>query len=178
LAHFVLPDVRFRRSFIAAVREFHDDAEPVPWFVSGVTAEELEAPGAFARHVDGLLAERREDAPRAPAFVPATTLWWVEGDEFPGRLGIRHRLTAALESAGGHIGYDVRPTARRRGHGTAVLRAALPHVHRLGIDPALIMCDDTNTASRRIIEHAEARFADRLGHKLRYWLPTAPTSAS
>jgi hypothetical protein len=42
-------------------------------------------------------------------FVPMTTLWWVDGERFLGRLAIRHRLTPALEKAGGHIGYDVRP---------------------------------------------------------------------
>jgi len=178
VSHFVLPDRRFRLSFIAAVREFHDHAEPVPWFVAEVTAERLEAPGAFDHYVDGLLAEQREDAPRRPGFVPVTTLWWVDGEEFLGRLAIRHRLTPELESLGGHIGYDVRPTARRRGHGTAMLHAALPYAHRLGIDPALIMCDNTNIASRNIIEGAGARFADQRGRKLRYWLPTAPIRTS
>src|SRR5437899_2275313 len=63
---------------------------------------------------------RKRDAPGRPVRrVPSTTFWWLDGDEFLGRLAIRHRLTPFLLKAGGHIGYDVRPGARRRGHATA-----------------------------------------------------------
>jgi predicted acetyltransferase len=58
--------------------------------------------------------------------VPATTRWWVSDDEYLGRLTIRHRLTAHLRNVGGHIGYDIRPSARRCGHATAMVAAALP----------------------------------------------------
>ena len=39
--------------------------------------------------------------------LPCTTLWYVEGAEYFGRLAIRHRLTDFLRDSGGHIGYDV-----------------------------------------------------------------------
>jgi predicted acetyltransferase len=58
--------------------------------------------------------------------VPCTTLWWVDGPAHLGRIAIRHRLTPWLREVAGHIGYDVRPSARRRGHATAMLAAALP----------------------------------------------------
>jgi GNAT superfamily N-acetyltransferase len=57
------------------------------------------------------------------------------GEEFLGRIAVKHRLTDRLREVGGHIGYDVRPTARRRGHATAVLAAALLLAHDLGIEP-------------------------------------------
>ena len=69
----------------------------------------------FGRFVAAVLADRLEETPRPEGFVPATELWWVDGDEFLGRISIRHRLTPTLLEVGGHIGYDVRPTARRRG---------------------------------------------------------------
>lgn len=73
---------------------------------------------------------------------------------------------------GGHIGYDVRPTARRRGHATAMLRAALPIARRIGIETVLVTCDLTNTASRKVIESCGGRFEDERGGKLRFWVPT------
>ena len=51
--------------------------------------------------------------PAEPAARPRRT----EG------LDVRHRLTPALSEVGGHIGYAVRPSARRRGHATALLRS-------------------------------------------------------
>ena len=107
-------------------------------------------------------------------LVPQTTLFWAEGDEFVGRLELRHRLTDALYAQGGHIGYYVRPSARRQGHATAMLAAGLPMAAAMGIDPALITCDDTNVASRRVIEANGGVPIAPSGVKLRYWVPTAP----
>jgi predicted acetyltransferase len=87
-------------------------------------------------------------------------------------LAIRHRLTPALEQLGGHIGYDVRPSARRQGHATAMLAAALPIARSLGISQALVMCDRTNIASQRVIEAGGGRLLDITERKLRYWVPT------
>ncbi|TSB21636.1 GNAT family N-acetyltransferase [Streptomyces benahoarensis] len=81
-----------------------------------------------------------------------------------------------LLAHGGHIGYDVRPTARRRGHATAMLRAALPRARVLGLDRVLITCDATNTASRKVIEACGGLFEDRRGVKLRFWVTTGEVS--
>jgi predicted acetyltransferase len=101
-----------------------------------------------------------------------TTLSWVHDDEVLGRLAIRHRLTPALEAAGGHIGYDVRPGARRQGHATAMLHAALPIAHALGVNPALLTCEKPNTASQRVIEANGGQLLDERGSKCRYLVPT------
>jgi predicted acetyltransferase len=106
-------------------------------------------------------------------LVPQTTLFWAEGDEFVGRFEIRHRLTDALYEQGGHIGYYVRPSARGQGHATAMLAAGLPMAAEMGINPALVTCDDTNVASRRVIEANGGVPIAPSGAKLRYWVPTA-----
>jgi predicted acetyltransferase len=119
---------------------------------------------------------RLEGSPRPAGHVPATALWWTEGAEYLGRLAIRHRLTPRLLTIGGHIGYDVRPTARRRGHATAMLAAALPMAHELGIDLALVTCDVANIASRKVIEANGGVLEDERDGKLRFWVPTAPAA--
>jgi predicted acetyltransferase len=96
----------------------------------------------------------------------------VEGDEFLGRTSIRHRLTPALLEIGGHVGYDVRPSARRRGHATAMLQAALVVARDLGIDPALVTCDVDNVGSRTVIERNGGVLEDQRSGKLRFWVPT------
>ena len=132
------------------------------------------SPEGFEAYVRQLLAQSLEETPRPEGFVPATTLWWTDGRDFLGRLSIRHRLTERLVERGGHIGYDIRPSARRRGHATAMLRAALPVARELGIESALITCDFDNIASKRVIENNGGVFEDRRGEKLRFWVPTAP----
>jgi predicted acetyltransferase len=127
----------------------------------------------FAAYVRHVRDQAHEDAPRPAHHVPATTLWWVEGQEYLGRIAVRHRLTPALLEAGGHIGYDVRASARRRGYATAMLAAVRPVAHALGIDPALITCEDTNVASWRVIEANGGVYEDTRDGKRRYWMPTA-----
>ena len=127
----------------------------------------------FAAYVAALRAEALDDTARAPGLVPSTTCWWVEGRDYLGRLAIRHRLTDRLREVGGHIGYDVRPSARRAGHATAMLRAALPKARDLGIDPALITCDLDNLASRKVIEANGGVLEDERDGKLRFWIATS-----
>jgi len=78
-----------------------------------------------------------------------------------------------LRKVGGHIGYDIRPSARRHGHATAMLRAALAVAHRLNINPALLTCDTDNLGSRKVIERNGGVLEDQLGDKLRFWVPTS-----
>ncbi|MGH3413062.1 MAG: GNAT family N-acetyltransferase [Marmoricola sp.] len=175
MAELVDPDVRFQAPFLAAMAEFADEGRCGD--DSGI-GHDLQKYGPcwhtrewFAAFVAARLAER--DGPVADGWVHNTNLWWVEGEEYIGRMSIRHGLTDQLREVGGHIGYDVRRSRRRQGHATAMLRAALPIAHGLGIDPALVTCDDDNLASIRVIEGAGGVLEDRRGHKRRYWVATA-----
>jgi predicted acetyltransferase len=116
-----------------------------------------------------------ESTPRPAGFVPATTWWWVDGEEYLGRIVVRHRLTENLLQVGGHIGYDARPTARRHGHATAMLREVLPLCRTVGIDRALVTCDLDNVASRKVIEANAGELEDERAGKLRFWVPVPST---
>ncbi|WP_274915724.1 GNAT family N-acetyltransferase [Streptomyces sp. WZ-12] len=168
------PTVRVHDSFRAAMAEFRAEGvhrspdsglgrELRTWHTRWPSAEGF---AAYVREVGGVALDERADG-----AVPLSTLWWVDGDTFLGRITVRHRLTPSLRDLGGHIGYAVRPTARRRGHATAMLRAVLPYAHReLGLDPVLVTCDDTNAGSRRVIEACGGVFEDRRAERLRYWI--------
>jgi predicted acetyltransferase len=175
----IAPHARVHRSFLAAMTEFQAEAADRPDDDSNTGqairkyASRWADPAEFARYLRELQDEAREQAPRPDGRVPQTTLWWVSGDEYLGRISIRHRLTAGLREIGDHIGYDIRPSARRRGHATAMLARALPVAGGLGINPALITCDDTNVASRRVIEANGGRLASASDGILRFWVPTS-----
>ena len=175
----ILPDPRVQSSFLTAVKEFQAEGRGVASDHSMLGREisqwgdRLEDPAGFAEYTDWVRADALEGSSRPPGFVPATSLWWVDGREYLGRLTIRHRLTPSLLTLGGHIGYDIRPSGRRRGHATAMLAAALPVAKRLDIDPALITCNEDNVGSRKVIEANGGILEDVRDGKLRFWTPTS-----
>ncbi|MHB8958235.1 MAG: GNAT family N-acetyltransferase [Candidatus Limnocylindrales bacterium] len=176
----ISPDARLRRSFADAMDEFRsegrgsaDDRSVIGRYLRDHAAA-MASDRAFEAFVARIRADRLEETPRPPGFVPATELWWVEGDAFLGRVGVRHRLTPTLLEAGGHIGYDVRPSARRRGHATEMLRQALAVARELAVDSALVTCDVDNVGSRTVIERNGGVLEDERAGKLRFWVPTRP----
>ena len=66
-------------------------------------------------------------------------------------LQIRHYFNAYLEKYGGHIGYSVAPSERRKGYASQMLKLALPKCKELGIDKVLITCIEDNIGSRKTI---------------------------
>ena len=125
-----------------------------------------------------MVSRGKEPPYRPDGYVAQTILWWTAGDEFLGRLTIRHRLTLHLLYEGGHIGYEVRPTARRRGHATAMLAAATSVRRELGVTKALIDCDPANLASRRVIEKNGGEFGGEWDDELYFWVSTDATDMS
>lgn len=174
----VAPTTAVHASFLAAMAEFQQEGRGQPDDQTMIGDEirthrdKWQHATVFAAYVTALRADALEQTPRRAGYVPCTTLWYVEGSDYLGRLAIRHRLTEWLHEYGGHIGYDVRPSARRQGHATAMLQAALPVAKRLGIDDVLITCDTDNVGSRKVIEANGGRFADERGGKLRFWVRT------
>jgi predicted acetyltransferase len=129
-------------------------------------------PDGFASYVADLRAEADPDHVR-PGWVPCTTWWWAHEDQFLGRIAVRHELTDRLRITGGHIGYGVRPTARRAGHATSMLRAVLPRARSLGVTPsALLTCDTTNLVSHKVIEANGGVMAEQDDGVCRFWVPT------
>ncbi|WP_350281566.1 GNAT family N-acetyltransferase [Kribbella sp. HUAS MG21] len=177
----IVPSVAVHRSFLAAWDELGPDHERWMGARSIIgseqewTREQAADPAAFARLVDAIRAEAEPSTVLAPGMVHQTVLWFVDGVEFLGRLSIRHELTPALIEVGGHIGYCVRPSARRRGHATRMLVQSLPIAAGLGIEPALVTCDVDNTGSRKVIEAAGGELEDERHGKLRFWVPTELT---
>ena len=86
-------------------------------------------------------------------FVPSTQYIYVrESDrKVVGVIQIRHRFNAYLEKYGGHIGYSVAPSERRKGYATQMLGSVLPECVRLGLGKVLITCAQGNEGSRRTI---------------------------
>lgn len=85
--------------------------------------------------------------------VPDSTFFCLDLDRniFVGAVNIRHYLNEALLFSGGHIGDGIRPSERRKGYATAMIRLALEECRKLGIPRVLMTCDKDNVASARTI---------------------------
>jgi predicted acetyltransferase len=165
------PDVRFHSSWLEGAAEF-DGGRQDGGGTDGWKLEDLKDPRTFGRFVDWLVKDSLPESPRKPGHVPCTYLWIVEGGTFLGSLAIRHELTDSLLNEGGHIGYSVRPSARRRGHAARALAGALPIARELGIQRILLTCDEDNAGSRATIEKNGGLYEDTRNSKRRYWIST------
>ncbi|GKU30518.1 acetyltransferase [Clostridium folliculivorans] len=96
------------------------------------------------------LYRKRETCP--PHLSPSDTFFLVnENNSLLGAISIRHYLSEQLLKLGGHIGYGIRPTERRKGYATEMLKLALEKCRYMGIEQVLITCDKDNIGSSKTI---------------------------
>ena len=92
------------------------------------------------------------------------------------RRRLRHTLSPQLLIEGGHIGYDIRPTRRGKGHATRILELALLRAPSRGITRVLVTCNEDNAASVRVIQQnggveAEPSTSEQSGKAVRrFWI--------
>lgn len=87
----------------------------------------------------------------SPGTVAHETFWLVEGDQVVGVSNFRWQLTDSLRRIGGNIGYGVRPSARRKGFATRILRETLVKARERGLSGLLVTCDRENIGSAKCI---------------------------
>lgn len=87
--------------------------------------------------------------------VPALTYFYVResDDEIVGMVNLRLALNDFLRTEGGHIGYGIRPTERRKHYATDMLTKALRVYETLGIREVILTCDKCNPASAGVIRN-------------------------
>lgn len=89
-----------------------------------------------------------------PEWVPATTFFAVRisDQSIIGMIDIRHNLgNAFLAEYGGHVGYAVRPSERKKGYATQMLKMALEYAKSLDINKVMLGCYADNSASIKTI---------------------------
>ena len=110
----------------------------------------------------------------SPGFVTAHTFFALDNDKIVGIINARHELNDYLLNLGGHIGYSVRKSERRKGYAKKMLKYSSEFLFSLGLDKILITCDKNNIASKRTIESCggilENEVIEATRTTLRYWI--------
>lgn len=106
-------------------------------------------------------------------LVPQTIYWFYVDDRPIGYGKLRHRLNEKLLEHGGHIGYVITPSARNQSYGKLALKELVKQAHLIGIKEILLTCDESNTASRRIIESAGGILSELKEGSCKYWINEA-----
>lgn len=111
-------------------------------------------------------------------LVPARQylLLRISDQKIVGMLNYRLALNDYLSKYGGHIGYSVVPSERRKGYAEKMVALALEKAPAFGLKKVLITCNDQNIASARTIEKnqgvLENKVLDSDDEQLirRYWI--------
>ena len=164
----IAPTTRLHHAWLDAHAEWgpglHEDGFGV------ASTDEVDSPDGFAAWV----ARLAEEADRG------TCRWIVEDDQVLGGIALRHEFTDYVRWAG-HIGFGIRPTARRRGLAAWALGQMLGEARARGMDRVLIVCATNNVGSARTIERGGGVFEEirdtEYGPVRRYWIATGAPSA-
>ncbi len=110
----------------------------------------------FVGDYEGWLDKISYEATMEPTekLVPAETYYLVRDidDKIIGMINIRLCLNDNLEKRGGHIGYGIRPTERRKGYNKINLYLGLLVCQEHGIKIAKLDCDEDNLGSKKTME--------------------------
>lgn len=147
-AHAVPPSLELAAAFAAMLDDFAvHDPENAEYY--------LPARVDFAGYVRRLLDEEL-GRNLAPGYVPCSHRWLLAADgRIVGTARLRHRAdTPFLAAAGGHVGYDIAPSARGHGYGHLAMATALAAAREIGLAEVLAFAAETNLASRAVITRA------------------------
>lgn len=99
--------------------------------------------------------EKLEVKENVEGLVPDSTFFCLDTERniFVGAVNIRHYLNEQLLLNGGHIGDGVRPSERRKGIATKMIRLALEECKKLGITKVLMVCNKENIGSAKSIQN-------------------------
>ena len=163
----VEPSLTYKDACLDAAREFHAAGE------YDVNAEQL---GAKFEDLVARLVAAKGPANMPPGELPYEDFWLMDGDKWIGKLTLRTAINEKYLHAGGHIGYEIRPSKRRCGYGTVLLRMGLEMARERGLHQVLLTCDETNIGSRKVIENNGGQLENAVEvegqtvRKMRYWI--------
>ncbi|SDN18355.1 GNAT family N-acetyltransferase [Alkalicoccus daliensis] len=142
----IQPTLYYQNAYLDFYEEWINSGEELAPSIIKYSPDKFEE---MLAHLQEAAQEEKTPAGR----VPHSTYWLAAEDKILGAVNIRHSLTKELRNTGGHIGYGIRPSERRKGYATELLRQALLKTNELGLKEVLVMCNSDNIGSKKTILH-------------------------
>lgn len=147
----VQPSLEYKKQAIEYIQEQNEYNSPI----NGV--------GGLNRYLEdyeGWLEKLEEDRNRqiTEERVPAETFFLIRENDnkIVGMINIRFALNKKLRKVGGHIGYSIRPTERRKGYNKINLYLGLLECQKHGIKRVMLSCNKENLGSAKTIQSFDA----------------------
>lgn len=145
------PDLTYYEHHNEMMKEWCDSGtQIVPWFLD----EPFESMEEFAKFIQML--DDAENGIVDKKFGSTTSFFVIdENNRLIGATSLRHYLTYEGFRTWGHIGYGVRPSERRKGNATAMLKLMLEQAKNKMIYRVLIGVHDNNIGSWKTVEKCD-----------------------
>ncbi len=141
----VEPTQEYKREYLEMIAEWRNTKEKMVPFVLRSDPTDYET---FLMEMEDLKTGRN----LTHLKVKSSTFWLVRSDRTVlGAVNVRHELSQRLLEVGGHIGYGIRPSERKKGYASRILALGLEEARKLGIRRVLVTCDKENTGSAKTI---------------------------
>ena len=147
-----IPSIERKQEAIDYIKEFYE------------YNSEINGTGGLQRYLDnyeGWLEKLERDYAMIPSEerVPAKTYFLIREDDnkIVGMINIRLALNEHLKKLGGHIGYGIRPTERRKGYNKINLYLGLLECQKHGIKEVLMDCDKKNLGSAKTMKALDGK---------------------
>ena len=153
-----LPSIEREKDAIEYIEEFYKYDSQIHG--TGSLDRELKKGKTYEEWLDNNIKLHEEDYASEKGLVPAYTYFLIRENDnkIVGMIDLRLWLNEYLRNIGGHIGYSIRPTERRKGYNKINLYLILKEAQKNNLEKVLITCADYNDGSRKTILSFDGRF--------------------
>ena len=153
-----LPSIKRKIEAYDYINEFYEFGSEIHG--TGSLDRELKKGKTYEEWLNNNLNLHDEKYAIEKGLVPSYTYFLVRENDnkIVGMIDLRLGLNEYLREFGGHIGYSIRPTERKKGYNKINLYLILQVAKKHGLEKVLITCANYNQGSRRSILALDGKF--------------------
>lgn len=146
-----IPSIERKEDAIEYIEEFYEYNSKIHG--TGSLDRELKKGKTYEEWLDNNLKLHDEKYATDKGLVPAITYFLIRENDnrIVGMIDLRLGLNEYLRNFGGHIGYSIRPSERKKGYNKINLYLVLQEARKHNLEKVLITCADYNVGSRKSI---------------------------